>query len=117
MHELSVCRFLIQKAEEIANEEGGKKIKMIGVQVGPLAGVEPELLETAFFQASAGTLAAGAKLKIIQTPIIAKCRKCGAESELASPNLLTCGLCHSGDLQLIGGNELMMASLELKEDE
>jgi len=116
MHELSVCRFLIRKAEEIAAEEGGKKIKLIGVHVGPLAGVEPELLERAFASAKIGTLAAEAELKIRNTPILAKCRKCGAESELKSANLLTCALCHSGDLQLIGGNELMMASLELEED-
>lgn len=114
MHELSVCRFLIRKAEEIAKEEQAEKITRIGVQVGPLAGVEPELLSEAFASASQGTLAEGAELRIRETPIQVRCSKCGAESEVKA-NYLVCGLCGSQDTQLISGNELMLANIEFEE--
>ena len=115
MHELSVCRFLIKKAEEIAEGEGAEKVTLIGVQVGPLAGVDPDLLAEAFPAASQGSLAEGAELRIRETPIQVRCSKCGAESDVKA-NYLVCGLCGSQDTQLISGNELMMASIEFAED-
>jgi len=115
MHELSVCRFLIKKAEEIAKGEGAKKVTLIGVQVGPLAGIDPDLLTEAFPGASQGSMAEGAKLRIHETSVQVRCSKCGAESEVKA-NYLICGLCGSQDTQLISGNELMMASLEFEEE-
>jgi len=57
MHELSVCQGLVKQLNQIAIEHHTTCIEKIYLQVGPLAGVEPTLLQAAFPIASTGTLA------------------------------------------------------------
>lgn len=112
MHELSVCRGLLSQCERIATERRADAISRIVVQVGPLSGVEPRLLADAFPVASATSIAAGAQLIIEQLPVRVRCPRCQGESE-ASCNDLTCRHCGEWQTQLIGGDELLLASLEL----
>lgn len=112
MHELSLCQSLIDQAESIARQHGATRVERILLQVGPLSGVEPTLLQHAFPLAAAGTLAAGATLDIAPAPVRVACNDCGAESD-ASPNRLLCGTCASFRTRLICGDELLLARLEL----
>jgi hydrogenase nickel incorporation protein HypA/HybF len=113
MHELSVCQGLLSQCEHIAAERGAGRVSRIVLQVGPLSGVEPKLLADAFPIASAGGIADGAELRIEDLPIRVRCRNCETESEATSNNL-TCRHCGDWQTQLIGGDELLLASLELE---
>ena len=72
MHELAVCQALLQQVEQIAAQRAAQVLS-ITLQVGPLAGVEPALLEHAFPIASAGTRAAGARLVFDMQPVRVRC--------------------------------------------
>ena len=113
MHELSVCQNLIDQINQIALAHKASRVDKIFLQVGPLSGVLPNLLQTAFPLASAGTLAAGAQLVIHANPITIRCKRCHAQSEVAA-NHLVCGHCGARQTELVGGDELLLERLEMQ---
>jgi hydrogenase nickel incorporation protein HypA/HybF len=113
MHELSVCQGMLSQVAAIAAEHGARAVTGMTVQIGPLSGVVPELLEQAFSVASAGTVAEGASLQLDSLPIRVHCESCGAETE-ATANRLLCGSCGDWHTRLLSGDELLLASVELE---
>jgi hydrogenase nickel incorporation protein HypA/HybF len=116
MHELAVCQALIDQVDAIATEHHAQQVMEIFVEIGPLSGVEPPLLEQAFDIASAGTIADGAKLVIRSMPVRVSCRQCGAITD-AMPSRLVCGVCGDWRTQLVSGDEMLLASLEFTRDD
>ena len=111
MHELSVCQGMLRQVSDLARRHRAEKVSRIVVRIGPLSGVEPELLRQAFPLASAGTLAEAADLVLEADALRVQCSECGAESD-ARPNRLLCGQCGSWQTRLISGDELLLASVE-----
>lgn len=112
MHELSVCQALIDQVEQIAMNHAAQSVTLVKLRVGPLAGVEPLLLEHAYPFASAGTVAAASRLVIESAPLRVSCETCGAETE-AQPNHLICGVCGDYHTKLVSGDEMTLMSVEL----
>jgi hydrogenase nickel incorporation protein HypA/HybF len=112
MHELSVCQGLLDQVASIARQNQAIGVKRIRLQIGPLSGIEPQLLEQAFPLASAGTLAEHAELAIESLAVRVHCETCGAETEAAA-NRLLCGACGDWHTKLISGDELLLVSVEL----
>lgn len=112
MHELSVCQALLVQVEQVARQNAAHSVEKVVLRIGPLAGVEPRLLQDAFPIARAGTVAAAAELVIEELPLTVRCRNCGAETT-ATPSRLICGACGDWHTQLISGDELLLASVEL----
>ena len=115
MHELSICQALIAKVEEIAAARSGQ-VRKVRLGIGPLSGVEPQLLEDAYPLACAGTCAEGSELEIEPTNIRVRCHSCGAES-VAAANRLVCGKCGDWRTELLSGDELLLLQIELETDE
>jgi hydrogenase nickel incorporation protein HypA/HybF len=112
MHELSICQALITKVENIARQRSGQ-VRRVSVGIGPLSGVEPQLLEDAYPLACAGTCAEGSQLAIEPMNIRVRCRSCGAETS-ALPNRLLCGACGDWHTDLLSGDELLLLRIELE---
>lgn len=112
MHEFAVCRDMLQQIETIAADEQATAVETITVRIGPLSGIEAHLLSQAFPLAAAGTVAENAELIIEALPIKVKCQLCGAET-VAKANRLICGECGDYHTQLLSGDEMLLASLEL----
>jgi hydrogenase nickel incorporation protein HypA/HybF len=115
MHELSVCQGLLDQVAGIARQNQATGVKLIRLQIGPLSGVEPQLLEQAFPLASAGTIAEHAALAIETLAVRVRCETCGAETEAAA-NRLLCGVCSDWHTTLISGDELLLVSVELSKN-
>jgi len=113
MHELAICQSLIDQVENIARERDAKSVTSITIGMGPLSGVEAQLLKNAYPIASAGTVAEDAELLIEHLPIKVRCSQCGSESD-AQPNKLTCKQCGDWRTTLISGDEMMLMSVELE---
>lgn len=112
MHELSVCRGLLAQVTAVAREHRAERVTRIVVRIGPLSGVVAPLLREAFLMARAGTPACGAHLDLEEVAVRVRCLHCGAESEAAA-NRLVCGTCGDWQTRLIGGDELLLARVEL----
>lgn len=116
MHELAVCQGLMQQVNLVAGREHARRVTSITLQIGPLSGVEAQLLKEAFPIAAAGSVAQGADLLIEQMPIEVECLQCGARTE-AKPNKLVCGQCGDWRTRLVSGEEMLLKSLELERNE
>lgn len=112
MHELAVCEELLGQVRATARAHGADGVGRITVRVGPLSGVEPDLLERAFGIARAGEYTSDATLVIETSGIRVRCRGCGEETS-ARTNRLVCGECGDFHVDLVGGDELLLASIEL----
>lgn len=112
MHELSVCRALLAQVEQAAATHHADAVHQVTVCLGPLSGVEPELLRAAFAPAARGTLAERAELRIEIVPLRITCARCGMQSE-ATPNHLVCSTCGSGETRLLSGDELMLVDIRI----
>jgi hydrogenase nickel incorporation protein HypA/HybF len=113
MHELAICQSLMDQVETIALERNAQQVTSIVVAMGPLSGVEAQLLKNAYPIASAGTVAENAELVIETLPIRVKCTQCGSESD-ALPNKLICKQCGDWRTTLVSGDEMMLMSVELE---
>ena len=112
MHELSICQALLDEVARIATRHDARVVGRITIEVGPLSGVEPELLARAFEIARAGTCAAEAQLAIAVPGITVRCSDCGVSSR-AEPNRLLCASCGGYRTQVLEGNELRLRGVEL----
>ena len=65
----------------------------------------------AFHLVSQGTEAADATVDLVTVPARLTCRTCGATAE-TTDLLAVCGRCGSDDVELHGGDELVLESIE-----
>ena len=111
MHELSICNALLDQVERIASEHGANSVARIVLRIGPLAGVESELLRNAYPLAAAGTIAEQAELVIDPASVVVQCTVCRTESEVR-PNRLLCSNCGDFRTQIISGDEMILQRIE-----
>ncbi|MDH3532602.1 MAG: hydrogenase maturation nickel metallochaperone HypA [Gammaproteobacteria bacterium] len=112
MHELSVCNALISEVEQIARQKNAAVVTRIVLKVGPLSGIEPQLLLQAYPLAAAGTVAVDADLVIETADVVVHCSQCGKESRAAA-NRLLCAACGDFRTRVISGDEMILQRLEL----
>src|SRR4051812_27186468 len=110
MHELSIAEAIVAIAERHA---AGRRVARVEVKVGRLRRVGPSALEFSFQLVAEGTVLEGAEVVLEDVPATGRCRACGAESELHDFPL-HCDACGGFDLELLGGEELLVDALELE---
>ena len=115
MHELAVCQGLINEAERLALEHRAERIDRIVLSIGPLSGIEPELLKRAFDIARLDSVAKGAELEIETGPVVVECRSCGASGEV-QVNCLLCPSCGDWQVNMTQGDELLLLRLEVSDN-
>ncbi len=113
MHELSICQSLLFQLAALVAKHDAIGVERIQVQVGLLAGVEPELLQRAFDVARAGSCAAQALLTIDVMPVVVRCNACDCDSQ-AVPNRVVCGQCGDYRVRVVRGDELRLSRVHLQ---
>jgi hydrogenase nickel incorporation protein HypA/HybF len=109
MHELSIAEELLHIIEQMALQEGIRKVDRINLRIGELSGVFPDSLEFAFEILSKGKITEGAYVDIEMVAVKVRCAKCG---KLVISGEEICPSCGSSDLSLSGGDELEILSFE-----
>ena len=113
MHELSVCLSILDQVRSIAAERNADRVQRIELRIGPLSGVEADLLRSAWPLASAGTIAVDADFLIDEADIVVRCSTCAAETP-AVANRLVCGQCGDFRTTVISGDEMILQRVELE---
>jgi hydrogenase nickel incorporation protein HypA/HybF len=113
MHEMSVCLALLDQVSAIAADRQAPRATRIELDIGPLSGVEADLLRNAWPIASAGSIAAGADLIINSADVVVRCTQCGTETEVR-PNRLVCGSCGDFRTTVVTGDEMILRRVELE---
>ena len=114
MHELSIAQNMVKIINEHLTTEEAPRLQRVHIRVGTFSTVIPELLQSGFEAATDGTPFEGAQLEINVIPLRIACNQCGTESEI-EPVDFTCPHCSSSDVEIIAGNELTIADLEISE--
>jgi len=113
MHEVSIAASLLDLVHEHVRPCAARRVLRIHVRIGEQAGVEPELLHSAWELVRAGGPAADAVLELHAVPVRWQCRAC--EKTLVATPTLTCVDC-GGNARLVAGDELFLDRIELEVD-
>jgi hydrogenase nickel incorporation protein HypA/HybF len=110
VHELGLCTSIVDAIEVRAAE---RPVARVRVRVGRLNHVHPDAFEQSFMVAAMGTVAENAAAELILLPVVARCSQCdnsweGEDMPLAWPS------CGSVNLELLGGDELLLESIEYR---
>jgi len=108
VHELGLCEDIVAAVERRAN---GRPVARYRVQVGRLHHVHPEAFEQSIEMAAAGGPAEGAVAELVLVPVRVQCTTCGERTE-ADELISACAACGSMDVELCGGEELMLEFIE-----
>ncbi len=112
MHEMSLCEGVMQVLKDQAHEQGYSRVEAVWLEIGELANVEIESMRFCFDVVTQGTLAEQAKLEIIEVPGQAWCMQCGKTVALKQ-RFDACPECSSYQLQVTGGEQMMIKELEV----
>lgn len=112
MHEMSLCEGVMQVIEEHASRQGFTRVAVVRLEIGDLAGVEPESMRFCFDVITRGTLADGARLEIVNLPGQAWCLHCG-KTVTIKQRFDACPECDGYPLQVTGGDEMRIRDLEV----
>lgn len=112
MHEMSICESILMSMEEQAKAQNFSVVQSIRLEIGPLAGVEPEALRFSFDVVTRGTLAEGCKLEVIEPAGSAWCMQCAKNVPVVA-KFDACPDCGSYQLQITGGEELRIKDMEV----
>src|SRR5439155_26703732 len=115
MHELSIATAIVERAEELARQHGGRSVSSVRVRVGEMAGVVPDALRFSFDVAREGTVLDSARLVVEDVPARAHCAPCDAEFPVGTPPFLWCPACDRPTTRLLSGRELDITAIELQE--
>lgn len=110
MHELHLAGEIIAIVEEEMAKRGLKKVAIVGVKVGALAGVDPEALSFGFEASVADTDLSGALLAVETIPVSGRCRACGKNFEVME-YVFICPYCGAVDVIVEKGEEMNISYL------
>ncbi len=110
MHELGLCTSIVDAIERRAGE---RPVAAVRVRVGLLHHVHPEAFELSFAVAAMGTVAEDASADLVLIPVQARCGSCG-HSWLCDLVPVACPQCEAMQVDLTGGDELVLESIEYR---
>lgn len=110
MHELWLCRSILDIVKQNAAGQSGTYIKKIVLELGQLAAVEKEALLFGFNVIKEGTVAERAELLIMDIPGEALCESCQTITPLRQ-YYDACQHCGSHSLTVTQGEELRVKSM------
>jgi hydrogenase nickel incorporation protein HypA/HybF len=116
MHELPVTKGILSVALEAAEQNGARRIIAIDLVIGDLASIVDDSIQFYFDILSKNTLAEDAKLNFRREAGTARCWDCGHQFNAGIPMIRECPACNSGRLQVSGGREFYVESIEVADE-
>ncbi|MGB2813465.1 MAG: hydrogenase maturation nickel metallochaperone HypA [Dehalococcoidales bacterium] len=113
MHEMSVTMSLLDLILDEAAKAGASKISGVNIVLGEMTGIIDRYVQANFELLSQNTPAEGAALSFRNIPRQARCRHCGHAFQ-PSDFEWNCPECQSLEMEITGGNELYVESIEVE---
>ena len=116
MHEESLVRSLLKQVEDLARQHHAIMVEEIEVEVGPLTGVEPLLLQDAFERLKMYFRWPHAALSVLQVELEVSCCDCHCESQIQDFRFL-CHQCGSASLQILRGDAFRLLNVRIQTED
>lgn len=110
MHEMGYCEGVLEAVERRA---GDRPVARVGVRIGAVHRVVPDVFEQSFRLAAAGGPAADATTEVVVVPVHGHCMDCRAEFDSPDP-APACPSCGSLVVAVEGGDEVVLEWLEYR---
>lgn len=107
MHEFGVAAAVLDAVEARA---AGRAVSALRLRVGALQRLDRDVFDDAFAMVADGGVADGATVEIVEVAVEVRCRACGATTS-AEELVVTCSRCDGHDLDLLTGDDLVLASI------
>ncbi len=114
MHELSIALGILDVASEEVRRRGCGRVMAIHVRIGPLSGIVPAALRSAYELAREGSEMPSADLVVEEISLEAFCPRCAASCTPVSASDLCCPSCGSPTPKVTRGTELEVTALEVE---
>jgi hydrogenase nickel insertion protein HypA len=111
MHEYSIIQALFDQIEHVASDRRAVSVRRVHVRIGHAAGVDVQLLRTAYDTFRVRTICDGAPLDIEEVPERWSCP--GGLGDIPKGRPLTCRTCGQ-PARLLSGDEIILERLELE---
>lgn len=113
MHEFSIAEAVIEQVtEEIKRAGSNGRVRQVSLAIGRLSGVHVESLRFAFEALAPDSPIDGAELVIRQPRATGHCQDCGAKFE-TDDYFAACHQCAGGNVQIEGGREMVLESIDV----
>ena len=113
MHEMSLCESVLAILHQYAEREAFSRVKTVYLEIGALAGIEPDAMRFSFDVIKQNTLADQAHLEIIKAPGKAYCPQCSKTVDVYR-RFDQCPDCGSYQLRITAGEEMRIKELEVE---
>jgi hydrogenase nickel incorporation protein HypA/HybF len=110
MHELTIASELLEQVLAAARRARVARVTAVEVRCGEARQVVPEALQAAFAALAEPTVAAGAELAVLETPLEARCRNCHGHFRARIDNYL-CPRCGLADAELVAGDDIILQTV------
>jgi hydrogenase nickel incorporation protein HypA/HybF len=111
MHEYSIVSSLVDRVQREVEAHPGAVVRRLHVRIGELAGVEIELLRTAYETFRARTVCDTAELAIARVAAQWRCPRCAHAFEPGA--VLRCRACDR-PATLVAGDDIILDQIELE---
>jgi hydrogenase nickel incorporation protein HypA/HybF len=112
VHELSLSYALVDSVLDSLAHLCVRRVESVTLRIGDFSGVAIEAFRFSFPIAAAGTLLESAELKIETEPASVYCQACGKTGPLASVQRFCCPSCAAFTVELRGGQDCVIQSIE-----
>jgi hydrogenase nickel incorporation protein HypA/HybF len=114
MHELSITESLLEITLKHAEQANAKKVNSLNIIIGQMSSVVDESVQFYWDFVAQNTIAEGATLNFERIPAKFLCHNCQAEFTLNGHPDFMCPQCESGQVQVIGGDEFRLDSIDVE---
>ena len=111
MHEYSIVGALVDRVAAEARARGATTVHRLSIRIGELAGVEVDLLTTAYEMFRERTICEHAVLDVERVPARWECPECGLA--IHTGEVLRCADCNV-PARLMAGDEIMLDRIEME---
>ena len=114
VHEFSIAQTIVQTVLAELKKVQPARLVRARIVAGHLHQIVPANLTLAYKVLTKETAAAGSFLSVRRVPITAECRQCHWRGKIRGA-LFVCGRCKGSDIEITGGKELYLDSIEVEQ--